>query len=235
MLRRPKGGNVPQILLVDNDPAVFRVLKQTFAGCGFEVSVARDREGVLKSLRTTALGAVILELRLHGESGTDLCREIRARSAEVPIIVLSSADDELNKVLLLELGADDYVTKPFSPRELLARIRAAIRRVNQSAAPNDVFMFDDVVVNFQSMETFKSGHTVPITRQELRVLRFLVHNQGRVISDAELLRAAWDNRTHPTRATIKTHILRLRQKLENDPRNPSHFRTVHRVGYKFVV
>ena len=223
------------ILLIDNDPAVVRVLRQTFAGSGFELITAPERISALEVFRTTVLRAVILELCLPGESGPDLCREIRKRSVDVPILVLSSANDELDKILLLELGADDYITKPFSPRELLARVRAAVRRLNRTSMPNDVFMFDDVVVNFQSMELFKSGRNVPVTRQELRVLRFFVHNQGRVVSDSELLSAVWDNRSRPASGTIKTHILRLRQKLEKDPRNPLHFRTVHRAGYKFVL
>lgn len=223
------------ILLIDNDPAVIRVLRQTFAGSGFELFTAPSRSSALEVFRTTVLRAVILELCLPGESGPDLCREIRKRSADVPILVLSSANDELDKILLLELGADDYITKPFSPRELLARVRAAVRRLNRISMPNDVFAFDDVVVNFQSMELFRSGRNVPVTRQELRVLRFFVHNQGRVVSDSELLNAAWDTHSRPASGTIKTHILRLRQKLEKDPRNPLHFRTVHRAGYKFVL
>jgi DNA-binding response OmpR family regulator len=223
------------ILLIDNDPAVIRVLRQTFAGSGFELITALDRPSALETFRTTVLQAVILELCLPGESGPDLCREIRQRSADIPIIVLSSANDELDKILLLELGADDYITKPFSPRELLARVRAAVRRLNRTSMPNDMFMFDDVVVNFQSMELFRAGRNIPVTRQELKVLRFFVHNEGRVVSDSELLNAAWDNHTRPASGTIKTHILRLRQKLERDPRNPLHFRTVHRAGYKFVL
>ena len=223
------------ILLIDNDPAVIRVLRQTFGGSGFELITAPGRTSGLEIFRTTVLRAVILELCLPGESGPDLCREIRKRSAAVPIIVLTSANDELDKILLLELGADDYITKPFSPRELLARVRAAVRRLNRTSMPNDVFMFDDVVVNFQSMELFKSGRNIPVTRQELKVLRFFVHNEGRVVSDSELLNAAWDNHIRPASGTIKTHILRLRQKLERDPKNPVHFRTVHRAGYKFVL
>jgi len=222
------------ILLIDNDPAVLRVLRQTFAGSGFEIFCAPNRSKALEVFRTTVLRAVILELCLPGESGPDLYRDIRKRSAEVPILVLSSAKDELDKILLLELGADDYITKPFSPRELLARVRVALRRLNLTTMPKDVFAFDDVVVNFQSMELFKSGRNIPVTRQELRVLRFFVNNQGRVVSDSELLGAAWGNHRRPASGTIKTHILRLRQKLENDPRNPIHLRTVHRAGYDSV-
>jgi len=222
------------ILLIDNDPTVIRVLRQTFAGSGFELFNAPNRSKALEIFRTTVLRAVILELCLPGESGPDLYRDIRKRSADVPILVLSSTNDELDKILLLELGADDYITKPFSPRELLARVRVAVRRLNLTSLPKDVFAFDDVVVNFQNMELFKSGHNIPVTRQELRVLRFFVHNPGRVVSDSELLGAAWGTHSRPASGTIKTHILRLRQKVENDPRNPLHLRTVHRAGYKFV-
>ena len=223
------------ILLIDNDPAVIRVLRPTFAGSGFEVFSAPSRSKALEVFRTTVFRAVILELCLPGESGPDLYQDIRKRIADIPILVLSSAKDELDKILLLELGADDYITKPFSPRELLARVRVAIRRLNLTSMPRDVFAFDDVVVNFQSMELFKSGRNIPVTRQELKVLRFFVHNQGRVVSDSELLGAAWGTHSRPASGTIKTHILRLRQKLESDPRNPSHLRTVYRAGYKFTL
>lgn len=224
-----------KILIIDDDPTVLRVLRQTFAGSGFELTAVADGANALEAFRIAAPRAVILELGVPGKSGPDLCREIRSRSPDVPILVLSSASDELDKILLLELGADDYITKPFSPRELLARVRAATRRFNRTPTPNRVFMFDDVVVNLLSMELSRAGKSVPVTPQEFKVLRFFLHNQGRVVSDSELLNDVWDNRTHPTSGTIKTHILRLRQKLEKDPRKPLHLRTVHRAGYKFVL
>src|SRR6516162_8229595 len=180
------------ILLIDNDPTVIRVLRQTFAGSGFELFNAPNRSKALEIFRTTVLRAVILELCLPGESGPDLYRDIRKRSADVPILVLSSTNDELDKILLLELGADDYITKPFSPRELLARVRASVRRLNRRSLSRDVFMFDDVVVNFQSMELLRSGRSVPLTPQEFKVLRFFVHNPGRVVSDSELFNEVWD-------------------------------------------
>jgi DNA-binding response OmpR family regulator len=224
-----------KVLVIDDDPAIHRVLRKIFESSGFEFAAVRDGTMALNIFRAEAPRVVILELRLPGMSGPDLCREIRSRSSTVPILVLSSASDEFDKVLLLELGADDYITKPFSPRELLARVRAALRRVNHVPAPSEVFTFDDVVVNFLSMELFRAGKSVPVTPQEFRMLRFFANNQGRVISDAELLNEVWDNRSHPTTGTIKTHILRLRQKLERNPRKPLHFRTVHRAGYKFVL
>ena len=224
-----------KVLIIDGDPAVVRILRQAFAGSEFQPITVSHGGSALEVLSATAPRAVILELRVPAKSGPDLCREIRGRSADVPILVLSAANDELDKILLLELGADDYITKPFSPRELLARVRASVRRLNRRSLSRDVFMFDDVVVNFQSMELLKSGRSVPLTPQEFKVLRFFVHNPGRVVSDSELFNEVWDNRTHPTSGTIKTHILRLRQKLEKDPRRPRHFRTVHRAGYKFVL
>jgi DNA-binding response OmpR family regulator len=156
-------------------------------------------------------------------------------STTVPIFVLSSANDEFDKVLLLEMGADDYIAQPFNPRELLARVRVALRRFNRPPSPIEVFMFDDVVVNFLSMELFRSGRNVPITPQEFKVLRFFVSNQGRVISDSELLDEVWVNCSHPRTGTIKTHIQRLRQKLEKNPSKPQHIRTIHRAGYKFIA
>ncbi len=224
-----------KILVIDDDPAIHRVLRKTFESSGFEFASARDGSTAMEVFRAAAPRVVILELHLPGMPGSDLCRAIRSRSSTVPILVLSSASDEFDKVLLLELGADDYITKPFSPRELLARVRAALRRLNQATPSSEVFTFDDVVVNFLSMELFRSGKSVPVTPQEFRMLRFFVNNQGRVISDSELLNEVWDNRSHPTTGTIKTHILRLRQKLERNPRKPLHFRTVHRAGYKFVL
>ena len=175
----------------------------------------------LEVFRTAAPHIVVLALRLPGKSGPDLCREIRSLSATVPIFVLSSANDEFDKVLLLELGADDYIARPFSSRELLARVRVALRRLNRTPSAIEVFMFDDVVVNFLSMELFRSGKNVPITPQEFKVLRFFVSNQGRVVSDSELLGEVWVNRSHPTTGTIKTHIQRLRQKLERYRASPS--------------
>jgi DNA-binding response OmpR family regulator len=177
---------------------------------------------------------VILDLRLPGRPGQDICREIKRVASTVPILVLSAASDVVDKVLLLELGADDYVTKPFSPRELLARVRASIRRLNQAPDKGDTFSFDDVEVNFTRMELSKAGKLVPLTPQEFKMLRFFLNNEERVVSRTELLNEVWGYNSYPTTRTVDTHILRLRQKLEKDPGEPVHFRTIHGTGYKFV-
>jgi two-component system, OmpR family, alkaline phosphatase synthesis response regulator PhoP len=223
-----------KILVIEDDLAVQRALRRTFESAGFEVSIAPDGGVAMDVFRTTMPRIVILDLRLPGKSGQDLCREIKQECSNVPILVLSAASDVLDKVLLLELGADDYVTKPFSPRELLARVRAAVRRLNQSSDKVEVFGFDDVEVNFSRMELHRAGLLVALTPQEFKMLRFFLNNPERVISRTELLNEVWGYNNYPTTRTVDTHILRLRQKLEKDPTDPVHFRTVHGTGYKFV-
>lgn len=148
--------------------------------------------------------------------------------------VLSAACDAVDKVLLLELGADDYVTKPFSPRELLARVRVAVRRLSHPSNNPDVFTFDDIDVNFSAMELHRGEKNVPLTPQEFKMLRFFLNNEGRVVARSELLEEVWGYSCDSITRTVDVHVLHLRRKLEHDPGNPSHFRTVHGFGYKFV-
>lgn len=223
------------ILVIDDDSAVQEVLRRTFVSSGFQVATAADPATAMSLFEAEIPCAVILEPRIPGAAGQDLCRQIRHRSPSVPILVLSAEKAEVDKVLLLELGADDYVTKPFSPRELLARVRSAVRRLNQEEVTNNgAFRFGDVEVNFLSMEVTRAGLAVQLTPQEFKMLRFFVEHQGRVISSSELLLAAWEKPIGPGSRTIATHILRLRQKLEKNPASPVHFRTVHGAGYKFL-
>jgi two-component system, OmpR family, alkaline phosphatase synthesis response regulator PhoP len=226
--------DMEKILVIEDDAAVQRALLRTFESAGFEVAIAADGTTAMETFRASMPRIVILDLRLPGKTGQDLCREIKHECSNIPILVLSAASDVLDKVLLLELGADDYVTKPFSPRELLARVRAALRRLNQASDKVELFSFDDVDVNFSKMELHRSGQLVPLTPQEFKMLRFFLNNQERVISRTELLNEVWGYNNYPTTRTVDTHILRLRQKLEKDPADPVHFRTVHGTGYKFV-
>jgi len=223
-----------RVLAIEDDPAVQRALRRTFETAGFDITVAADGTSAMDIFRSTTPRVVILDLRLPGRSGQDICREIKRQAPAVPILVLSAAGDVVDKVLMLELGADDYVTKPFSPRELLARVRAAVRRLNQTPEKRELYTFDDVEVNFAKMELWKDGKLVPLTPQEFKMLRFFLNNEERVISRAELLNEVWGYNSYPTTRTVDTHILRLRQKLERDPAEPVHFRTVHGTGYKFV-
>jgi len=223
-----------KVLAIEDDPSVQRALRRTFETAGFDITIASDGTSAMDVFRSTMPRVVILDLRLPGRSGQDLCREIKRQAASVPILVLSAASDVVDKVLLLELGADDYVTKPFSPRELLARVRAAMRRTTRTDA-GDVFAFGDVHIDFAKMETVRSGQPVTMTAQEFKLLKFLIQNPGRVITRTELLNEVWGYHDYPSTRTVDNHIWKLRLKLENEPDNPVHFLTVHGTGYKFVA
>jgi DNA-binding response OmpR family regulator len=227
------GNATERILIVEDDHAVQKALKRLFETEGFEIEVSSDGKSALEAFRRTTPSAIVLDLRLPQMSGRDVCREIKQQSPSLPIIVLSAASDVSDKVLLLELGADDYVTKPFSPRELLARVRAALRRTVRKDA-GDLISFDGISADFTKMEVTRDGESIFLTAQEFKTLKFLAQNPERVISRDELLNEVWGYQNYPSTRTVDNHILKLRQKLERDPSNPTHFRTVHGVGYKFV-
>jgi DNA-binding response OmpR family regulator len=222
-----------RILVVEDDRAVHRALKRLFEPEGYAVDAAFDGQSGLETFRTAQPSAVVLDLRLPGMPGRDVCREIKQTAPAVPVIVLSAASDVMDKVLLLELGADDYVTKPFSPKELLARVRAAVRRSVRPTV-SDTYSFDGVLVDFSRMQVVRDNQEVTLTPQEFKIVKFMAQNPNRVISREELLNDVWGYQNYPTTRTVDNHILKLRQKLEADPANPVHFRTVHGVGYKFV-
>ena len=222
-----------RILVVEDDRAVQKALRRLFESEGFAVEISADGKSALEAFRNTAPAAIVLDLRLPAMSGRDVCREIKGQSPTLPIIVLSAASDVSDKVLLLELGADDYVTKPFSPRELLARVRAALRRTTRTPS-GEMIAFDGISVDFSKMEVIRDGQPVGLTAQEFKTLKFLMQNAERVISRDELLNEVWGYQNYPSTRTVDNHILKLRQKLEKDPANPIHFRTVHGMGYKFV-
>jgi len=222
-----------RILVVEDDRAVQKALKRLFEGENFTVEITADGKSAVEAFRRAAAAVVVLDLRLPVMSGREVCQEIKRLSPAVPVIILSAASDVSDKVLLLELGADDYVTKPFSPRELLARVRAASRR-NTRSGIGEVTSFAHVSVDFSKMEVLRNGEPVEMTAQEFKTLKFLLHNAERVITRDELLNEVWGYQNYPSTRTVDNHILKLRQKLEADPANPVHFRTVHGVGYKFV-
>jgi DNA-binding response OmpR family regulator len=222
-----------RILIVEDDGRVQRALRRLFEPEGYTVDAASDGLAGLEAVRSGAPSAVVLDLRLPKMSGRDVCREIKSFAPALPVIILSAASDVTDKVSLLEIGADDYVTKPFSPRELLARVRAAIRR-SVPPAPREVASFGDVTVDFLKMQLTRAEQPVTLTAQEFKMLKFMAQNPERVVSREELLNEVWGYQSYPTTRTVDSHMLRLRQKLEKDPANPVHFRTVHGVGYKFV-
>lgn len=225
--------NAERILVIEDDRAVQKALKRLFEGEGFTVDVAGNGVTGLEMFRAATPAVLVLDLRLPGMSGQDVCREISQVAPSLPIIILSARTEVMDKVLLLELGAHDYVTKPFSPRELLARVRTAMRRSGRPASAETV-AFGDVKVDFTKMELRRDGKLMQLTSQEFKVLKFMIQNAERVLSREELLNSVWGYQNYPSTRTVDNHILRLRQKLEKDPANPVHFRTVHSAGYKFV-
>jgi len=222
-----------RILVIEDDRAVQKALKRLFEGEGFAVDIAGNGAAGLEMFRAAAPSVLVLDLSLPGTPGQDVCREISQAAPSLPIIILSARTEVMDKVLLLELGAHDYVTKPFSPRELLARVRTAMRRSSRTPL-SETFSFGDVKVDFKKMELWREGNLVQLTSQEFKVLKFMIQNAERVLSREELLNHVWGYRNYPSTRTVDNHILRLRQKVEKDPANPLHFRTVHSAGYKFV-
>src|SRR6185437_2129493 len=198
------------------------------------VEAAEDGARGLAAFRASRPNFVILDLRMPKIGGQDVCRLIRKESEEVPILILSGSAAEVDRVLLLELGADDYVTKPFSPKELLARVRAVLRRARRPAAVEQLY-FSGIAVDFLKMEVLRDERPVGLTPQEFKLLKYFSQNQDRVVSRDQLLNDVWGYNSYPSTRTVDSHILTLRQKLEKDPANPVHFLTVHNVGYKFTI
>src|SRR5579862_2124940 len=228
-----RSSNVGRILVIEDDLTVQKAVLHTFATAGYAVDLCDGTNGIIDTLRSAPPTAVVLDLCLPVRPGKEVCRDLKSKYPCLPVIILSAVTDVSDKVLLLELGADDYVTKPFSPRELLARVRAALRRTVRTGT-GDVVTFDGISVDFIKMEVNRNGEQVVLTAQEFKTLKFLIQNAERVISRDELLNEVWGYQNYPSTRTVDNHILKLRQKLEKDPTNPTHFRTVHGMGYKFV-
>ena len=222
-----------KILVIEDDRATRKALQELFEPEGYSVEVAQNGEEGLATFRASRPNFVILDLRMPKIGGQDVCRHIRKESEEVPILILTGSAEEVDRVLLLELGADDYVVKPFSPKELLARVRAVLRRARRSPVVEQLY-FGDVAVDFMKMEVFRSGKALSLTPQEFKMLKYFSQNAERVLSRDQLLSDVWGYNSYPSTRTVDSHILTLRQKLERDPSNPVHFVTVHNVGYKFV-
>ena len=219
-------------IVIENDKAIQGELQQLFEADGYAVEMAnRGAEGLELSGDITP-SAFVLHFQMAENSPRQLFNQIRQASPYVPIIVLGATSSVMESVFFLELGADDYIVMPFNRRELLARIRAAIRRVESKSG--NAFAFGQVHVDFRKMEVRREGTVVPFTALAFKLLKFMIHNPERVLSREELLNEVWGYQNYPTTRTVDNQILNLRQKLEPCPSSPVHFRTFHRVGYKFV-
>jgi DNA-binding response OmpR family regulator len=225
--------NLGQILIIEDDPRMQRVLRRIFTEEGYAAAVAGDGQTGLELFLAERPLAVVLDLILPQISGRELCQKFKSHSSEIPIIVLSAITEVADKVLLLELGADDYVTKPFSPRELTARVQAAIRRQRKPKLPT-IYRFAECEIDFKKMTVRRNGSPIVLTAHEFKLLKFFTENPERVFTREALLNEVWGYHSYPTTRTVDNQILKLRQKLEPDPAKPRHLLTIYGAGYKFV-
>ena len=223
------------ILVVEDDPAILRGLNDNLRMKHYDVITANDGDLGYRLAVEKKPDLVILDVMLPNMSGLEICQKLRAQGFTTPILMLTARGEESDRVLGLDLGADDYVTKPFSIRELLARVRALLRRMETPDVLPDGLRFDDVVVDFTRYEASKAGKTLDLTRKEFGVLRRLAAKAGGVVTRDDLLNDVWGYENFPTTRTIDTHIALLRSKLEENPSEPRRLITVHGVGYKLVV
>jgi len=225
---------VTHILVVEDDAAILRGLTDNLEAESYDVLMARDGEAAWALLEEGQPDLVILDLMLPRLSGYEVCRRARSEGMNVPILMLTARGTESDRVLGLDLGADDYLTKPFSVAELLARVRALLRRTQQADAPPDELAFDDVVVDFRRFEARRGNDPIRLTRKEFGTLQFLAGRKGEVVRRDELLREVWHYKRYPTTRTVDNHIASLRSKVEVDPSDPKHLLTVHGVGYRLI-
>lgn len=224
---------MPRILIVDDEPEMVRGLADNLRFEGYQTLAAGNgKDGLALALQESP-DLILLDVMMPELSGWDVLRALRKKDLDVPVIMLTARGEEVDRVLGLELGADDYVTKPFSLRELLARVRAVLRRPGPRQKVEE-FAFGNVRLHLRARQAFKAGREVQLTRKEFDLLRYLVEHRGEVLTRDRLLDEVWGYERYPTTRTVDTHILRLRQKFENDPERPVYILTVHGQGYKFA-
>jgi len=222
-----------KILIVEDDKHILTGLVDGLTMEGYKTVIARDGKDALAQVKEKMPDLVILDIMLPSLNGFEVCKEIRKSGANIPIIILSAKAQEADKVLGLELGADDYITKPFSPRELMVRVKAVLRRAETAARGEDSFEFADVKVDFKKYQVFKGAKEVRLTAAEFKILKLFITSRGEPVSRHRILSEIWTDEDVTTR-TVDTHIWNLREKLERNPGKPEHILTVHRIGYKFV-
>lgn len=223
-----------RILLIEDDRDISNLVRLHLADAHYTVDQVFDgQEGLVRALERQH-HLIILDLMLPGMDGIAICQRLRAEKCPAPVLMLTSKAEEIDKVLGLESGADDYMTKPFSVRELLARIHAILRREHAIKKELDEYAFGSVVVDFRKQEATRKGKAVKLSVREYAVLKFLILHEGEVVTRDMLLNEVWGYETFPTTRTVDNYILALRKKLEGETATPRHLLTVHTAGYKFV-
>ena len=220
------------ILVIDDDESLRDTIGLLLEREGFRPILAADGNQGLQEAFHSKPSLILVDLRMPGMSGVDVCKKVRAAGMQTPLIVLSAVGEELDKVLLLEIGADDYVVKPFGSRELLARIRAIIRRT----APDQskLLTFSDVEMDLERRVVKRKGDEIKLTRAEFNLLAFFLQNPDKALSRDVILNSVWGYESFPNTRTVDAHVVHLRQKLEPDPEVPRYFITIHGIGYRFI-
>jgi two-component system alkaline phosphatase synthesis response regulator PhoP len=223
-----------KILIIEDEPNMVAGLRDNFEFEGYEVAAAYDGvEGLERALKDSP-DLVLLDVMMPKMSGLDVCKQLKVKRPGMPIIMLTARGQEVDKVVGLELGADDYVTKPFSIRELIARTKAVLRRSSKSNGHGDSFGFSDVAIDLKSCRVTRRGKPIEVSAKEFELLKYFIFHSGETLSRERLLTEVWGYEHFPTTRTVDAHIVRLRQKLEPSPEQPHFFLTVHGIGYKFV-
>jgi two-component system alkaline phosphatase synthesis response regulator PhoP len=225
---------MPKILIVEDEPGMVQGLRDNFEFEGYQVLSAMDGVAGLERALADSPDIVILDVMMPRMSGLDVCKQLKAKRPGIPIIMLTARGQEVDKVVGLELGADDYVTKPFSIRELLARVKAVLRRAGSLPKDKDKYAFGDIEVNLRSCQVSRSGKSLDFSSKEFDLLKYFLCHPGEALTRDRLLEEVWGYDKFPTTRTVDAHIVRLRQKLESKPDDPRFFLTVHGTGYKFV-
>jgi DNA-binding response OmpR family regulator len=220
------------ILVIDDDDNLRDTIGLMLENEGFKATLAANGQAGYEEAVASKPSLILVDLRMPGMSGVDVCRQIRAVGMQTPLIVLSAIGEEVDKVLLLEIGADDYVVKPFGARELLARIRAVLRRTAPDA--KKVVSFSEIEVDLENRLVQRRGEDLKLTRAEYNLLTFFLQNPNKALTRDMILNSVWGYESFPNTRTVDAHVVRLRQKLEPDVNTPKHFITVHGVGYRFL-
>ena len=223
------------ILIVEDEPDMAIGLRDNLEFEGYGVSIARDGEEALASAAESPPDLILLDLMLPKRNGLDVCRELRRRGLNIPIIMLTARSQETDKVVGLEIGADDYVTKPFSVRELMARVHVQLRRIASEGGRVEHFRFGEIELDFKRHHAARDGQLLHLTAREFDLLRYFVRRRGETVSRDELLDKVWGMRTYPLSRTVDNHIAKLRQKIERLPAEPEYLITVHGLGYRFLA
>ena len=223
-----------RILIIEDEPDMVMGLQDNLQYEGYEVLTAAEGDSGIAIALEQSPDLILLDIMMPGKDGYQVCKELRSRGCNVPVIMLTAKSQEVDKVLGLELGADDYICKPFSIREVMARMKAVLRRQGSRGGKIEAYEFGNVKVDFRKAFAVKDGKEVELSHYENEILRLLVANKDEPVSRNQLLDEVWGYELFPTTRTIDNHVVKLRQKIEDDPRNPQHVVTVHGIGYKFV-